>query len=96
MEVIFRKLETRWNKLNARRIGQYYGLVVDSLTDPLSNLRFADDVLLFSSNPKDAAKMIADLQSDAIKFGLKLHMGKTVVLTNRVIRCPATTSRWLV
>ena len=90
MEVIFRILKARWNNLNARRSGQYYGVVVDSLVDPLSNLRFADDVLLFSSNPKDAAKMIADLQTEAGKFGLKLHMGKTVVLTNRVIGCPAT------
>ena len=82
----------RWNKLNARRLGQYYGVVVDSPTDPLSNLRFADDVLLFSSSPSDAAKMISDLKNEAAKFGLKLHMGKTVVLTNRAVGRPATIS----
>ena len=68
MEVIFRKLKTRWNSLNARRSGAYYGVVVDSLTDPLSNLRFADDVLLFASGPADVAKMICDLRTEAAKM----------------------------
>ena len=49
MEVIFRRLKTTWNKLNSRRSGNYYGLVIDSETDPFTNLRFADDVLLFAS-----------------------------------------------
>ena len=82
IEVIFCRLKTRWNKLNSRRSGNYYGLVIDSETDPLTNLRFADDVLLFASSPADIAKMIADLDKEAGKHGLKIHMGKTVVLTN--------------
>jgi hypothetical protein len=47
-------------------------------------------VLLFSSSPKDAAKIIADLQTEARKYGLKLHTGKTVILTNRCEGLPAT------
>ena len=89
MEVIFRRLKSRWNKLNTRRTGQYYGVVVDRQTDPLTNLRFADDVLLFAHSPRDAAKMIQDLSQEAAKFGLKLHMGKAVVLTNRAAARPA-------
>ena len=76
MEAIFRKLKTKWNKLNTSRKGQYYGVVVDSLLDPSMNLRFADDVLMFSANKTDAAKMIVDLNKETKKYGLKLHMGK--------------------
>ena len=90
MEVLFRRLKTRWNQLNVRRRGPYYGIVIDSATDPLSNLRFADDVLLFASTPTDIAKMINDLSQEAAKYGLKLHMGKTVVLTNRCAGRPAS------
>ena len=89
MEVIFRRLKSRWNKLNHRRSGQYYGIVVDNKTSPLTNLRFADDVLLFAASPSDAAKMISDLDQEASKFGLKLHLGKTVLLTNRVANRPS-------
>ena len=90
MEVIFRRLKKKWNKLNVRRRGPYYGIVVDRETDPLSNLRFADDVLLFASAPGDIGKMINDLCLEAAKYGLKLHMGKTVVLTNRGAGRPAS------
>ena len=88
MEVIFRRLKARWNKLNTKRSGAYYGIVIDSQTDPLSNLRFADDVLLFASSPTDIGKMIGDLSKEAAKFGLKIHMGKTVVLSNRLAGRP--------
>ena len=74
--------------MNTRRIGAYYGIVIDSQTDPLSNLRFADDVLLFASNPSDIGKMLDDLGKEASKFGLKIHMGKTVVLSNRLANRP--------
>ena len=82
MEHIFRSLTRRWKKLDARRTGTYYGIVIDDPTDPLTNLRFADDVLLVASCRADAAKMIADLNDEAQKFGLKLHLGKTCILTN--------------
>ena len=91
MEVMFRRLKTRWNKLNTRRSGPFYGIVIDRAEDPLTNLRFADDVLVFASTPSDISKMILDLSKEASKFGLKMHMGKTVVLTNRSEEdCPAS------
>ena len=43
MEVIFRRLKTRWNKLNSKRTGRYYGIVIDSEGDPLTNLRVSED-----------------------------------------------------
>ena len=49
MEAIFRKLKSRWRSLNVKRKSHYHGVVVDDPDDPLTNLRFADDVLLFST-----------------------------------------------
>ena len=81
MEVIFRRVKARWHKLNQRRVGPYYGIVIDNSTDPLTNLRFADDVLLVATSKADVRKMLEDVQREAATFGLKLHMGKTKILT---------------
>eukprot|EP00973_Karenia_brevis_P056631 7878455-Karenia_brevis.AAC.1 len=48
----------------------------------LSNLRFADDILLLATSRADVAKMILHLRDEASKFGLRLHLGKTKILTN--------------
>ena len=82
MESIFRSLKQRWGHLNARRTGTYYGVVIDNPADPLTNLLFADDVVLVASCRRDISRMIADLDKNAVKFGLKIHTGKTAVLTN--------------
>eukprot|EP00959_Pyramimonas_sp_CCMP1952_P347796 7285334-Pyramimonas_sp.AAC.1 len=71
MEAVFRKLKARWNKLNSKRTGMYYGLVVDDPEDPLTNMRFADDVLLLSGCKRDVSRMITNLESEARKHGLK-------------------------
>ena len=65
--------------------GAYFGMVVDDPKDPLTNLRFADDVILVATSRSDVSKMIADLSSEAGKYGLSLHMGKTKILTNSCI-----------
>ena len=57
-------------------------------TDPLSNLQFADDVLLVACSETDVCKMIADLSREAGRYGLKMHMGKTKVLTTSVVNRP--------
>ena len=79
MEICFRRLKARWNQLNLRRSGSYYGVVVDDMKDPLTNLRFADDVVLIATSRSDVSKMISDLHKEAAKFGLKLHAGKTKI-----------------
>ena len=45
-------------------------------------IRFADDILFLAHSQSDIRKMIAHLRDEAEKSGLKLHMGKTKVLTN--------------
>ena len=93
METIFRDLKQRWYNLNTKRAGAYYGVVIDIPAEPLTNLRFADDIVLAASSRRDISKMIADLEKHAANYGLKIHMGKTVILTNchakrpRTIRC---------
>ena len=68
MQSAFRPLKQRWNLLNARRSRQYYGVVVDRPDGSLTNLRFADEVLLGSSNRADVAKMLPGLQGDSRKY----------------------------
>ena len=65
-----------------RKSGQYFGIVIDDPESPLSNLRFADDILLFANSSPDLTKMIAHLQDEAAKYGLRMHLGKTKILSN--------------
>ena len=88
MEVVFRSLKRKWGRLNQRRTGAYFGMVVDDPKDPLTNLRFADDVILVATSRSDVSKMIADLSREAGRYGLNLHMGKTKILTNSCTRRP--------
>ena len=50
MEQCFRSLKKRWTSANRRKSGQYFGIVIDDPESPLSNLRFADDILLFADS----------------------------------------------
>eukprot|EP00959_Pyramimonas_sp_CCMP1952_P125753 2629694-Pyramimonas_sp.AAC.1 len=82
MEYCFTLLKSKWRHLNSRRTGQYYGFVVDDPNEPLTNLRFADDVLLFAQSKRDAAKILDHLRTHTARYGLRLHLGKTEILTN--------------
>ena len=65
MQEICANLKSRWTRLNSRRKGHYYGIVVDSAGAPLLELRFADDVMLIASSKQDIGKMIVDLAKEA-------------------------------
>ena len=56
-----------------------FGFVIDDAKGPLLNLRFAD-VLLFA-RIKDAGKNIAHLAGEDAKYGLKLHLGNTLIMS---------------
>ena len=59
------------------------GLQVGPTTDTrLTNLRFADDVLLFARSSQHIAQMLRDLRTAALEFDLEIHPEKTKVLTN--------------
>ena len=48
----------------------------------LTNLRFADDILIIASSKRQLQQMIDDLVTAAGEAGLSMHMGKTKVLSN--------------
>ena len=73
---MFRDLRPKWNQ---KKVGLEISLGVRSY---LSNLCFADDVVLIAANASQLQMMIQDLQKSAAKRGLKIHPGKTKVLTN--------------
>ena len=54
----------------------------------LTNLRFADDILLVASSAGELQNMLEEMTEDVQKVGLELHYGKTVVLNNNAARKP--------
>jgi len=47
----------------------------------LSNLRFADDIVLISSTKEELIEMLADLKRESGKIGLNMNIDKTKLLT---------------
>jgi len=77
LEGVMRNLRIKWK---SQRVGLRVG------SDILNNLRFADDILLIGRSRAQIRHMLEDLALEAGKVGLKLHMGKTKVLTSRTER----------
>ena len=57
-----------------------FGLNIDGRL--ITNLRFANDVLLLASSRGQLHVMIKDLAAASKAVGLSLHLGKAKVLTN--------------
>ena len=70
-----RSLKERWNLANSKCSGCKFGLKIDD-GDRLTNLRFADDVLLLATSRGGIKKMMSQLKAEAAKFGLQMHSGK--------------------
>ena len=68
--------------LSRRRRGTGYGVDCENSDGRLTNLRFADDIVLFAVSKGDVIKMLRDLKHEAAKYGLKVHFGKTEIFTN--------------
>ena len=49
----------------------------------LTNLRFADDVLLIAQSAGKLESMLEDMAGGAAEVGLQVHFGKKQVLCNR-------------
>ena len=62
--------------------------------DCLTNLRFADDVLLFASTKEHFLKHVVRLQKQHREVGLKTHPGKTKILSSQSSKSRLTTSKW--
>jgi hypothetical protein len=59
----------------------------------LTNLRFADDVLLIAPSLKHVTAMLEDISSAACSRGLELHPDKTKILSNQSVRGGRTTEQ---
>ena len=55
----------------------------DKTEDCLTNLRFADDVLLFSTSLEKLREMLCDFKSSTEAVGLGIHPDKTKILSNQ-------------
>ena len=86
MEDCMAGLKDKWNALNSRRTGKTYGIVLDPAEEPLTNLRFADDLLLFAQSFADARKMLNQLTQRAARYGLRVNFEKTKMLPSSL--CP--------
>ena len=73
LEEIFRKLNWRDRGI---KIGDEY----------LSNLRFADDIVLFSESANGLQQMLEELNRESLKVGLKMNKKKTKIMFNRHIQ----------
>ena len=54
--------------------------------DCFNNLRFADDVLLFSTSLSKLRDMLQDFKRIVEKVGLEIHPDKTTILSNQDTR----------
>ena len=75
-------LEEVMKKCKARWLARKFGVNVDGNTNWLTNLRFADDLLLVAGSLEDLTEMICDLSLHSSEFGLEIHPEKTKVLGN--------------
>ena len=73
LEDIFRSLE--WDSKGININGEH-----------LNNLRFADDIVLFSDSGEDLQKMMEELNTESLKVGLKMNRKKTKVMFNQFIQ----------
>ena len=68
----------RWQK--KKGMGIYLS---DHDRDCLTNLRFADDVMLFATSKEQIRKMMCEFKKATEKVGLRIHPDKTKILSNQ-------------
>ena len=76
LEQVLRPVQKSWRE-------RKYGIVLDpNLQETLTNLRFADDILLIGRTLPQIKQMIADVMESCKKVGLSLHPEKTKIMHN--------------
>ena len=74
-EQLMRTLKHKWR-------GNGHGIALRPREEHLTNLRFADDILLITRSLPSVTEMISDLNAEAKNMGLHLHPEKTKILHN--------------
>ena len=73
LEDIFRNLD--WDNKGININGEH-----------LNNLRFADDIVLFSETGEELQQMMEDINRESLKVGLKMNRKKTKIMFNNIVR----------
>ena len=73
-----RAVKAKWH---SKRFGVQLGHSPESV---VTNLRFADDILLVGRSLPQIKRMIADVAAEGAKVGLQLHPDKTKILHNNI------------
>jgi hypothetical protein len=76
LEKVMGQLQTSWQ---AKGWG---ALVHNEGGRRLTNLRFADDIMLIATSKRQLQRMLGDLVVKATEAGLKIHAGKTKIMSN--------------
>lgn len=71
LQKVFKNLESSWTTK---------GIDVGGIR--LTNLRFADDIVLFADTSAELEIMLKDLSAASLEIGLKMNRSKTKVMTN--------------
>ena len=78
LECVMRKVKAKWAmKMHGLQIGH----IPESM---ITNLRFADDILLVGRTLPQIKQMIADVAAEGKKVGLELHPQKTKIQHNNI------------
>ena len=67
-----------------RRIEYETGINING--DCLDNLRFADDIILFTESEEQLGRLLSDLNKEGKKDGMKMNKRKTKIMCNEVAR----------
>ena len=86
MGACFTELQKKWDSANKRRRKFEFGVKLDESGRNLTDVRFADDVILAAMSRSDIVKMLHDLSARALTYGLKINFAKTKVLTWNSLR----------
>ena len=78
LEQVMRTVKEKWRK---KKLGIQLGCGLDSF---MTNLRFADDILLVGRSLHQIKQMLVDLRLEGAKVGLELHPGKTKIQHNGI------------
>ena len=73
-------------KLKATWRSRKYGIQIDEHTvdDFITNLRYANDILLIARSLPQIKRMLTDLNQEAEQVGLKIHPGKTNIQNSNI------------
>ena len=78
LEMVMRKVKDKW------KIRKYGFDMMPSVEERLTNLRFADDILLIGRTLPQIKQMLVDVAEECAKVGLSLHPEKTKILHNNM------------